>query len=702
MPTTMPTDAPRGPGPLVATSLPQAVGTTLAALLIVAVTWARYPPPLPSAPELSAPDPAKLAAIARTLLAFATVNLAALGVSGPLRRLYRTGDSRLGAVLRVTFGLYALAHVVLALGLVGLLSPRSLGLATVLAALAGVPAVLTFARGLRGRLAPAALPRWPAAAWLAVLGLLLPLLSAFVPVYGWDALTYHLALPEWFLRTGRVGVDPFSMFSTFPLLTQMLYALALALDGPALAKLLHLELAALLVASLVVLAGRVGPTAALFAVLCLLADPLFVFETTVVYTDLPLALVATLAAQATLEWDREGQRHVALRAALLCGLAAGIRYQGALVGPALAVALALVGRQAWRRRLLVGGGLLLGTLALLAPWLLRNLLATGSLFGETAFDPVFLRQMQAFHRAMGMGRGLLDLLLAPWNLVWRGASSSYIGSFGFRIGPLGLLALLMGLAAWRRRPEVRLPLLAAGSLFLAWFFTSQEARFLLPALALVVLAGAWAFEDLAAAAPARLRAVLVATCCAAAVPVQLEVWQRDFRYAYRAAVGDIPWSRVEQVTPAERLGERLRRGRFDRLRVLALFESRTWHLRGVDSIPYHVNQGAPTLLAVHRALAERRLCRWLEEQRVTHVLLNAGTLRSSSPSFVEGYSRQDYESDLLALDAFLGSSAALLAREGDSYLLQLGGSCREPPLPGPAGAPGHTGATGPGASLASP
>ncbi len=173
------------------------------------------------------------------------------------------------------------------------------------------------------------------------------------------------------------------MFTTFRSRTQMLYALALALDGPALAKLLHPELAALLVASLVALAGRAGRTAALFAVLCLLADPLFVFETTVVYTDLPLALVATLAAQAAIEWDREGRRHVALRAALLCGLAAGIRYQGALVGLALAVALALAGRQAWRRRLLVGGGLLLGTLALLAPgWR-----ATSSPRGRSSASP---------------------------------------------------------------------------------------------------------------------------------------------------------------------------------------------------------------------------------------------------------------------------------------------------------------------------
>lgn len=666
-------DAAREPGwPRPAAVLPGA-GALLATLAVVATAWWRFPPPWPAAPVWSPLDGSKLLAVTRTCLALAVVNLAGLGLAWPWRRLCATpGGPALGRILRLTLGLFTLAHVVLALGLAGALTPRALGLVALAAGLAGLPAALACARRAR---CPRGRP--PAAALLAAAGLALPLLSAFIPVYGWDALTYHLALPERFLRAGQVSVDPFSVFTTFPLLTQMLYTLALALDGPALAKLLHVELAALLVAALVALASRAGRAAALFVVLALLADPLFVFETGVVYADLPLALAALLAAHAVLEWDGSGRPAAAARTALLCGICAGVRYQGALVGPALAVALVLAGRQTPRRRLAAGAALVAGTLALLAPWLLRNLLATGSPLALSAFDPVFLRQMEAFQRGMGMGRGLVELLLAPWNLTLGSAPGLYAGGFGFRVGPLHLVALALALAGLRRSAEARLAVATASLLFLAWFFSSQEARFLLPALVLLLLAGAWGLAGVCAAAPRALRLALLAACCAGALPAQLETWQRDYRFAWRAALGDLPWPAIAQLTPVERLGELLRGGDATGVRVLCLMESRSWHLRGVDSIPYHVDQGSPALLAFHRARVAGRLCRWLEEQRVTHLVFNA---RTGAPVFVPGYSREDYLDDLAALDAFLASSAVELAGEQETWLFRVAppGQCREP------------------------
>jgi len=651
--------------------------TTLAASAALALFFARYPPAAAVLPELSAPAPEKLAAAARTLACLVAVNLAALGVASPLRGLTRDGAPGVAIALRLTFGLFALAHGVLLLGLAHALSTPALVALLVASGALGLPAALAAlrrrgagARPLRFRPSPAQ--------WAIAVALALPLLAVFVPLYGWDALTYHLALPERFLREGSLAFSRFSLFTTVPLLTEMLYTLALALDGPALAKALHLELAALLLLALAASAGRHGRRAELFAVLCLLACPLFLWETGVVYSDLPLALVCVLALDAATQWERSGDRALVLRAALLCGLAAAIRYQGAAVALALGAAVVFGGGRPLRQRLAFAAALAAGALACLAPWLLRNLAATGDPLARAAFDPVFLSQMAAFHESVGMGRGFFALLAAPWNLTFRTSPDVYTGSFGFQIGPLYFVALLFGLAGGLRRPEAALPLRAALVLFVAWFSSSQEARFLFPTLVALSLAGAVGWERLLASSGRSARALLLALPLAAALANQVDFWNRSGA-TWRAALGDLPWREIERAEPLEHLGDVLRAEARPDLRVLPLFESRAWHLRGVDSIAYQNNEAAPVLIEIHRALAERRLCRWLAEERVTHVVVTRTPPRGFRPMFVAGYAASDFEDDLRRLAAFLGTSARVRARAGDSALFELlpAAQCRE-------------------------
>jgi hypothetical protein len=169
---------------------------------------------------------------------------------------------------------------------------------------------------------------------------------------------------------------------------------------------------------------------------------------------------------------------------------------------------------------------------------------------------------------------------------------------------------------------------------------------------------------------------------------QLSFWNSSGPL-YRIALGDIPWQAVTQATPAEEVGAILRADRRPGMRVLSLFESRTWHLRGVDSIPYHVNEGSPTLLALHRALASRSLCRWMADERVTHIVLDTATPRLTPPYFVKGYSEDDYDRDLYLLNRFLGSSAELRRNVRGTLIFELRppGDCHDPELDIPGAKP---------------
>ena len=449
----------------------------------------------------------------------------------------------------------------------------------------------------------------------------------------------------------------------------MLNTLALAVDRPALAKLLAVELAALLLVSLAAIGGRFGRAGIFFALACVLCDPLLLWETTVVYADIALALLGLLAAASIVEWDAGRDRSALLRAAILAGLCAGTRYQGVVVAASLAFALVVAGRQPLRSRLAGASALALGVALFVAPWLLRNLVNTGSPFARGAFDPVVVEQLQTYVHKIGMGRGFTSLLLAPWNVTFSPTPDAYVGGFGYQIGPLYLVAAVLAVFTLRRYTLTAFCLCAALAQALVWFHTEQEVRFLLPAFMLVSVAGAEAAGWLASAAPALHRG-LVAVQLWAVMLGQVGFWNGSGS-AYRMALGDIPLNLVRGETPAELIGDLLRaQGRPD-LKVLPLFESRAWHLRGVSSIPYHIIDAAPVLLEVHRALRAGELCAWLEGHRITHVLVNDTAARNAWPTFVDGYGQADYEEDLRQLREFLASSTDLRAAIGGVFLYEL-------------------------------
>ncbi|MBK6530352.1 MAG: hypothetical protein IPF99_12330 [Deltaproteobacteria bacterium] len=241
------------------------------------------------------PRPEKVIELLRALAALTVLNLAAVGASAPVARQLSTGGRLRRVVLRIAAGFALLGTALAALGVAGLFRPPAVVGVVIVAALAGLPSLRVALRQLAGRPPP----RATVALLAGVAALLaLPALHAFVPRYGWDALTYHLALPEWFLRTGRVGLDRSSVYTSFPLLTEMLYAAGLALHGPPVAKLLHLECGALSLLLLADLARAHAPRAWPLAALAVAADPTFLWETTIAYSDLSLLLFGTATLEA--------------------------------------------------------------------------------------------------------------------------------------------------------------------------------------------------------------------------------------------------------------------------------------------------------------------------------------------------------------------------------------------------------------------
>jgi hypothetical protein len=650
--------------------------------------------------QFSLPDLHRLISLFHAVASLALLNASAYAIGAPIHsRLFRRSvPEPLTLPLRLGLGLLALANLVLALAALHLLQPWALAL------LISVPALVwAVSRIGSGRAALAATSRrrlrglW---SWRApILGLLLlgPVLQAFGPAVGWDALTYHLALPERYLFVNGIDVTPFSTYTAFPLSTEMLYVVAMGTVGPALAKLIHLEFGCLILGSLFALGRLYSPRCGWLALLFLISEPLFVWELTIAYNDLPLAFYALLALVAAERWLSTADREAVLLAGLLSGACVSIRYPGAALLVAVgAVVLLTPSARSWRERLVACAQMGLLAAAVLSPWLLRNLVFIGNPFapalqglfhppGGEFFDPVAVEQQIAFSRVVGMGRDLGALLALPWNLTMRSVHGLYEGGFGYRIGPLSLLAVVLVLLVPRRPALVRFSLGASGVLVLLWFATSQEARYLLPVYVLLALCGAWALDRLL---PERIRhpmSGLWALPLLALLLCHWPIWNRlghDYADALVRPESEL-WRRYG---PAQELASLLRQNLKQPHLILLVFESRGLLFHGLSYVPYHVHEGSPTLQLIHRCRSPEDLRSRLEALGVTHVVVNSTMQRRYRPMWVDAYQPEDYEEDLQRFASFWQScTQLLLGGEGVAGAALLP-ACRGP---GPGGVRGR-------------
>jgi hypothetical protein len=453
------------------------------------------------------------------------------------------GATRLPTAAHVALGMVTWSTALFALAAAGALRPGWLRTGALAAALAGLALILPRAAA---RARQARMPAHPVSAAIpaAALALLAVALAALFllsldPRVAGDADTYHLTLPRIFLETGGFVRIPFFVYSTWPLAIELLYAVALAVRDHVLAAGLHFGCGALLVAGAAGVARRAaGSAAGILAAALLLLDPSLCFEIRGAYVDLAFALFFFLAYCA---WEPAGEaagvpavaprrRALLALAGVFLGGAAATKVIGGL--PAAVLAALELGRGLARRRGAreIAGDLaclILPALALAAPWWARSFALTGdplhpalyAIFGGGGeeWSAELAARTAAHHRAYGMGRTPLDLLLLPLRLTALGDPEARL-RFGGAIHPVW--ALLTPLLAWgcfvdRAARRLALPAL----LWIAcWFPGSQTVRLLLPAQAFLAAAAAISCARAAAAiAPRRPGALAAAALLAAAL-----------------------------------------------------------------------------------------------------------------------------------------------------------------------------------------
>ncbi|NQU44624.1 glycosyltransferase family 39 protein, partial [bacterium] len=332
-----------------------------------------------------------------TLLILTTGCAAVLGER--LGRLLFPDNGRMGRVIWGSGLVFAiLGYVAFGLGVVGGLGSAQwvFGLLLVL----GVAlALFSIGTDFRRKPRPEAMRSGEGSAlsrpeWILILALaivqFLAMLYALTPSVQSDALRYHLAAPQEWLKAGRITYLPYEAFSNFPFLVEMLFLYGLGLGSDLLAKGMHFVFLPLSTGAVALIAHEIagayrlrGIRSGVLAALAWGTLPLTIPLAGWAFIDLTVAFFTLAMVYFLIRWARSGHARHWIAAAVFGGLLCASKYTGVVfvMWGALLMGVWGLRMDGFRRiGLWLGRAALFGLIAaaLASPWWIKNVIYTGN------------------------------------------------------------------------------------------------------------------------------------------------------------------------------------------------------------------------------------------------------------------------------------------------------------------------------------
>lgn len=324
---------------------------------------------------------------------------------------------------------------------------------------------------------------------LLIFYLLIGFLNCLTPPYSRDALNYHLYLPKIWLKEAKITYIKSNIYSFFPHLGEVIYLYCLIMANDITAKLIHyffflfsLGLIYLLTKHFTAKNLKLEP---LLLMLIFVSSPMMTKYASWVYVDFLYCALILGAFYMLINYDLEKKNKQISISALMIGLALGTKYL-ALVW--LILFLIFVFLKYGQKKAFF---FMLISFSIASPWYLRNLFWSGNPFFPFLyqfFDGRFwdwerAHLYQKFLASYGLGTSFKDLLLFPWRVIIYGDYSPE--GFDGKISFLYILLLsLLPFFLKKKQHLFKISLSFSAVYFLFWFYTSQQLRFLIPALAL--------------------------------------------------------------------------------------------------------------------------------------------------------------------------------------------------------------------------
>jgi len=343
-------------------------------------------------------------------------------------------------------------------------------------------------------------------------------LLALTPPVARDALIHHLAIPKLWLIHGGFYETPWAVYSYYPMNVDLLYLIPLAFGNDVIPHFIHMAFA-LGTAFLIYLYlnRRSGRTAGLLGTAMFVSTPVIAKLSTMAYVDLGLVFFTTASVLALAVWKESNYEKNGwlLASAVAMGLALGAKYNALLAWFFLTLAVVFLhARDTGRQTQSLRGGVLFFciSLALFAPWLIKNAILTGNpiyplfkgIFGGYGADGQGTYSMVSGQAYMGMfkaremlyGESIWEILLIPVRFFLQGQDHSP-RYFDGVLNPILILAPPFAFIKRKFLADKLLFLGFAGFVVLMAFFLDQHRiRYILPAVPFAVILTVLGLENL--------------------------------------------------------------------------------------------------------------------------------------------------------------------------------------------------------------
>jgi hypothetical protein len=270
--------------------------------------------------------------------------------------------------------------------------------------------------------------------------LLMQLLESLAPPFHFDALVYHLSLPEAFLDAGRFVFTAENPYWGMPLSSELLYTWVMALGRSQTAAVLGWGIGVLALIGVIGLGKNISPRAGWVAAAALLAGETISSSLGWAYADWGAALQGIGMLIALDAWRQDDSQGNLMVAGLMAGFGFGFKYTAAILIPA---GWAFVIHSHKRTRFLPSlttFTVSAGFICLL--WFIKNVLFTSSPLYPFIGNPEWVDPMRtAFFRGTVSPWPILTIALTPFAATLLGVEGA--PGFSASIGPL-LIGLSVG------------------------------------------------------------------------------------------------------------------------------------------------------------------------------------------------------------------------------------------------------------------
>ncbi len=289
-----------------------------------------------------------------------------------------------------------------------------------------------------------------------VITLVSALLLALAPTFAWDAMNYHLVIPQRYIADGEIGQQLDNHFFGFPQNIEMLFGLLMLFGTATAPAVLHFSFGIMgLIAIYNVVRRHASAKAAAVSVLVLMASFNIWLLMSWAYVDLSLMAYGAMVIIVIHQWviAEKDRHHWLILAALLASITAGIKYTSIPLIIAIYLLIILRDPKNIVRNTLIFGGF--GVL-LFTPWLVKGTLLYENPLYPYIFDGVNWDSIRA-ENFSDTGNGLIGqglyfhIPLLPFTATIFGVHR--LTPYGFTVGAFVLTMPFLLLLGYGKLPN---------------------------------------------------------------------------------------------------------------------------------------------------------------------------------------------------------------------------------------------------------